>query len=143
VFEPWKGMAKALGRTPEFQAIQAHHARDRFDRGLRMCREYGLVSERAAALMFDIVVQNGSIGTVVRSQIQNEVRRLPATLTPDQREVRTMEIVANRRAEAANPRWVDDVRSRKLCIARGEGTVHGIHYDLESQFGIGLAPFSS
>jgi hypothetical protein len=143
VFEPWKGMAKALGRTPEFQAIQAHHARDRFDRGLRMCREYGLVSERAAALMFDIVVQNGSIGTVVRSQIQNEVRRLPATLTPDQREVRTMEIVANRRAEAANPRWVDDVRSRKLCIARGEGTVHGIHYDLESQFGIGLRPFSA
>lgn len=36
-----------------------------------------------------------------------------------------MSIVANRRAEAANPRWVDDVRVRKLCIARGEGTVHG------------------
>jgi hypothetical protein len=37
-----------------------------------------------------------------------------------------MSIVANRRAEAANPRWVDDVRVRKLCIARGEGAVHGI-----------------
>lgn len=143
VFEPWKGMARTLGRTPEFQEIQARHARDKFDRAIRMCREYGLVSERAAALMFDIVVQNGSIGAVVRAQILNELKRLPGNLPPQQREVRAMEIVANRRAEAANPRWVDDVRSRKLCIARGEGTVHGIPYDLQAQFGIALRPFSS
>jgi len=46
--------------------------------------------------------------------------------------------VANRRAEAANPAWIEDVRTRKLCIANGSGVVHGIPYDLEGQFGIGL-----
>jgi hypothetical protein len=138
VFEPWRGLARTLGRTPEFQAIQARHAADKFETARKMCREYGLTSERAVALMFDIVVQNGSIGSIVRAQIHADAKALPGTLPPDEREVRVMEIVANRRAAAANPRWIDDVRSRKLCIARGEGTVHGITYQLDAQFGIGL-----
>jgi hypothetical protein len=49
-----------------------------------------------------------------------------------------MRIVANRRAEASNPRWVEDVRARKICCANGGGRVHGIPYDLEKQFGIRL-----
>jgi hypothetical protein len=142
VFEPWRGLAKALGRTDEFQAIQARHANDKFRAALQLCADFGLTSERAAALMFDIVVQNGGIGAVVRAQIQGDLRNIPAAAGAEAREVRTMECVANRRAEAANPRWIDDVRSRKLCIARGEGTVHGIDYDLEGQFGIGLRPFA-
>jgi len=53
-------------------------------------------------------------------------------------ELERMKIIANRRAEAAKPRWVEDVRARKLCIASGAGEVHGIPYDLEAQFGIAL-----
>lgn len=140
VFEPWRGFAKALGRTPEFQAVQTEHARGVFRRAQDLCRDYGLSSERAVALMFDIVTQNGSIGSVTRARILGEIKTLPADLAQAEREVRIMEIVANRRAEAANPRWVDDVRVRKLCIARGQGTVHGIAYDLDEQFGIGLRP---
>ncbi|NRF65665.1 peptidoglycan-binding protein [Aquincola sp. S2] len=138
VHEPWRGFAKSLGRTPEFQAIQTRHAGKRLDAAAALCREFGLTSERALALMFDIVVQNGSISAIVKAQIRADERNLGPGLAPDRRELALMEIVANRRAQAANPRWVDDVRSRKLCIARGEGTVHGIPYDLESQFGIGL-----
>jgi hypothetical protein len=51
-----------------------------------------------------------------------------------------MRIVANRRAEAAKRRFVEDVRKRKLAIANGRGVVHGILLDLEEQFGISLAP---
>jgi Putative peptidoglycan binding domain len=138
VFEPWRGYAKALGRTPEFQAIQAKHASGVFTRAVQMTRDYGVWSERAVALMFDIVTQNGSIRAVTRAQILADAKALPGSLTAEEREVRTLEMVANRRAEAANPRWVDDVRRRKLCIARGEGVVHGIRYDLEEQFGIRL-----
>ena len=138
VYEPWRGYAKALGRTPEFQAIQAKHASGVFTRAVQMARDYGVWSERAVALMFDIVTQNGSIRTVTRAQILADAKTLPGSLTRDEREVRTLEAVANRRAEAANPRWVDDVRHRKLCIARGQGVVHGIRYDLEEQFGIRL-----
>jgi hypothetical protein len=138
VYEPWRGFAKALGRTPEFQQIQVKHAAGMFERALALCRQHGLWSERAAALMFDIVTQNGGINAVTKAQIRAEVNSLPATLSEEEREVRTMEIVANRRAEAANPRWIDDVRRRKLCIAHGGGVVHGITYDLAEQFGIRL-----
>jgi hypothetical protein len=141
VFEPWRGFAKALGRTPEFQAIQTQKASSLFRKAIELCGEYDLKSERAAALMFDIVVQNGSISNTVRALIRNDYNSLPSELAETQREVRRMEIVANRRAEASHPRWVDDVRARKLCIARGKGKVHGIQYDIEEQFGIGSSAF--
>jgi hypothetical protein len=143
IFEPWRGYAKALGRTPEFQQIQLKHADGRFRQALGMCRDYGLWSERAAALMFDIVTQNGSIAKITAAQIRAEIGMLPADLTEKELELRKLEIIANRRAEAANPRWVDDVRRRKLCIARGAGVVHGIAYDLEAQFGIRLERYAA
>ena len=40
-------------------------------------------------------------------------------------EVARLRIFANRRAEAANPKWVEDVRMRKLTIANGQGTAAG------------------
>jgi len=140
VFEPWRGYAIALGRTPEFQEIEAEYAAHAFKQALDMCEDYDIWSERAAALMFDIVTQNGSIGSITRTQILGEIRSLPASLNDEEREVRKLKIIANRRAEAANPRWVDDVRKRKLCIANGSGLVHGIRYDLEEQYAIRLAP---
>jgi hypothetical protein len=142
VFEPWRGYAKALGRTAEFQRIQVKHANGNFQQALSLCRQYELWSERAVALMFDIVTQNGSIKNITRAQIAADIQALPAGLSDADREVRKLEIVANRRAEAANPRWVDDVRRRKLCIARGGGVVHGISYDIEEQFGIRLQRYS-
>ncbi len=39
---------------------------------------------------------------------------------------------------AANPVFREDVRRRKLCIAEGKETVHGITYDLAGQFGLDL-----
>ena len=53
-------------------------------------------------------------------------------------ELEKMRIVANRRAEASNSRWIEDVRSRKLCIANGSGTVHGVTYDIGEQYGLWL-----
>jgi hypothetical protein len=138
VYEPWRGYAKSLGRTQEFQAIQLRHAQDAYNKALALCAEYGLWSERAVALMFDIVTQNGSIRSVTRAQIMGDIGALPDGLEEGEREVRMLTIVANRRAEASNSRWIDDVRRRKLCIARGEGVVHGIKYDLDGQFGIRL-----
>lgn len=136
--EPWRGQFKSLCRTPEFQAIQAGAAAKLLAQSRRLCSRYGLWSERAVALMFDIKVQNGSIQRVVQAQILAEFAQLPSALEGEEEEVERMLIVANRRAEAANPRWVEDVRARKLCIARGEGVVHGVRYQLAEQFGIGL-----
>lgn len=140
VYEPWRGMFVALGRTPEFQQIETEHAGATFGIALRLCQEYGLWSECAAALMFDIKVQNGSITGKTKRLILADFATIAKSLPQDELEVRKMNVVANRRAEAAKPKWVKDVRARKLCCANGGGVVHGIEYDLENQFGISLKP---
>jgi hypothetical protein len=138
--EPWRGMFKTLGRSAEFRAVQANHAQRLFQAAVTLCRQYEVASERAVALMFDIKVQNGSINGVVEAQIRRDYGGLAAGLAPDDLEVQRLRIVANRRAEASSPRWIEDVRERKLTIANGAGTVHGRTYDLAEQYGIGLTP---
>jgi hypothetical protein len=53
-----------------------------------------------------------------------------------------MRILANRQAEAANPKWVDTVRARKLTIVDGEGSVNGISYNLDA-LGIRLRDYKT
>ena len=138
--EPWLGQFKALGRLPEFVEIQAKHAAGVFQQARALCNEFGVVSQRAAALMFDIKTQNGGIKSWVKSQILGDFQQLP----PEQQsgevplEVARLRIIATRAAASANPTWIADVQSRKLTIANGEGTVHGSFYRLEDQYGISL-----
>lgn len=136
--EPWLGMLKSVGRCPEFQAIELESANGLYRAALDGCRQFAVRSERAVALLFDIKVQNGSIDPLVTAQIQRDVAALGRREDDPAAEVPVLRIIANRRAEAANPRWVEDVRKRKLMIAEGQGTVHGAVYDLDAQYGIGL-----
>jgi len=139
--DPWAGYFRALGRTPEFQAVATSHAATLFAAALDLCRTYGLTSERAAALMFDIKVQNGGISPAVQALIQSDFAALPAA-DPDTTEVAKLRIVANRRADTAASAWREDVRTRKLAIANGAGAVHGRSFDLAGQFAITLAPWT-
>lgn len=134
IHEPWLGLFKALGRTPEFQAIQVKHAVAIHQRALALCRQFGLSSERGLALMFDICVQNGSIS------LQTEAKIRADFAAGANSEVAKLQSIANRRAEATKAQFVEDVRTRKLTIANGQGMVHGRPYDLGSEFGIGLEP---
>ncbi|MFN8624902.1 MAG: peptidoglycan-binding domain-containing protein [Candidatus Binatia bacterium] len=138
VTEPWRGLFKALCRRAEFQAIQAKYAGDLLVAARALCTEFDVRSQRALALLFDIKVQNGSINVVVKAQIARDFAVLDPSGNPDTDEGARLRIIANRRAEAANPRWVEDVRTRKLTIANGVGKVHGRYYDLQEQYGIGL-----
>lgn len=138
--EPWRSRFRALGLTPECQAAQVWAARERYEQARRLCRDYGLWSERGVALMFDIVVQNGSIRAATRQVILDEYQTIPASATREEREVARMRIVANRRAEASRREYVNDVRRRKLAIADGVGIVHGVGYDVGRQFLLGLVP---
>jgi Putative peptidoglycan binding domain len=140
IFEPWRGLFKTLGRRREFQMIEVAAANQLYGEAVRLCHAYGIWSQRAAALMFDIKVQNGSISETTRAQIERDFKAIDAA-TQDA-ELERLRVIANRRAEAANPKWAADVRARKLTIAEGVGTVHGVHYDLEAQYGIGLNPLS-
>ncbi len=137
--EPWNTMFEKLGKTEACQEYQVQAAKSRFSTAYKYIKTYDCFSERAVALMFDIVVQNGSISPGVRAAILKAFKEIDAA-SPNEIEVAKMVIIATKRAEAANPRWVNDVKARKLCIARGHGVVHGVYYDLEKHFGIGLVP---
>ncbi len=139
--EPWKGFFKTVGRNQEYQNIQMRFANHNYQIALKLCREYKLSSERAVALMFDVVVQNGSIRTETRQLIETDFAKLDTSMSPENLEVERMRIVANRRAEACGPLYRNDVRSRKMCCADGMGSLHGTDYDLENQFGITLEKF--
>jgi hypothetical protein len=136
--DTWAGYFRALGRTPEFQAVATSHAEAFYAAALDLCRTYGLTSERAVALMFDIKVQNGGMSPAVQALIQSDFAALPAA-DADTTEVAKLRIIANRRADTAAPAWREDVRTRKLAIANGAGAVHGRSFDLAGQFGITLA----
>lgn len=141
-YEPWKGLFKTLGRNEAFQDIQVKHSSEIFQRAMKLCREFGVWSERALALMFDVVVQNGSISSETRDKINLDLSRLAPNMTAEDLEVEKLRIVANRRAEVSRAQFREDVRQRKLCCANGKGNVHGTDYDLENQFGICLKSFS-
>ncbi len=140
--EPWRDQFSALGFTDEFQQIEVQAAMQRYNASISWCGTYGVVSERAAALMFDINVQNGGIAADTQALILQDIQNLQSSGDPNQDEVNKLVIIANRRADAAKPQYQQDVRTRKLCIANGQGTVHGISYSLSNDFGIGLNPFA-
>lgn len=131
---PWRSFFKELGSRQACQQIQMERAHGLYDAAVQLVKDYGLNSKRAVALMFDIKVQNGSISAVTEQQIREDFTALPQT----EGETARLCIVANRRAEASNPRWTEDVRSRKLTIATGRGSVHGMHYVLDAAYGIDL-----
>ena len=143
IFQPWQGLFKALGRTPEFQAIQVEHAGKIHQNALQLCARFGVNTERAGALMFDISVQNGSISSATEAIIRQDFAAFSSDLSPMDLEVAKMRSIANRRAEAANPKFIEDVRVRKLTIANGQGTVHGVTRNLERDFGIRLQPVAT
>ncbi len=139
--EPWRSQFKALGKTQEFQDIEVLHATSVFEKAKAWCHEYGVFTERAVALMFDIGTQNGSISAATKALITADFVHIPSSGTAETKEVARLRIIANRRAEAANPKWVEDVRARKLTIANGAGQVHGNSYRLDVQYGIRLVAF--
>ena len=141
IFEPWKELFKALGRAPEFQAIQVEHAAAIHLAAVGSCARFGVTTERAIALMFDIRVQNYSIGAATEARIRADFAAIPENTAPLDTELARLRSIANRRADAASPQFAEDVRVRKLAIANGSGTVHGVVYDLDRQFGIRLLPF--
>ena len=84
----------------------------------------GLRSELGIELAFDVHVQNGSF--------KPHAFALAAALPANTPEIERRRRLAHAVADSANPRWVEDVRERKLALANGQGSVHGRHYNLAS-----------
>jgi len=124
--EPWRTMFATFGSYPEVQDAQmALVHSDYLVPSLATCRAMGLTSELGLALAFDIQVQNGGIKPAIRKLIL--AKRRPNTKESDLRKM-----IANAVADSAKAKWREDVRSRKLTVATGKGTVHGHAYVLDA-----------
>jgi len=124
---------KFANLAKEKETIEAFKisANNYFRRAQLLCEELGFESERALALCFDIAVQNGA----PRRDHINEYNKRIKVVNPKY-EWEKLKVLAYVVADLANPRWRNDVLSRKLSIAVGEGVVHGHKFNLKEDFDI-------
>ncbi|MCA2508120.1 MAG: peptidoglycan-binding protein [Microcystis sp. M54BS1] len=127
VKEPWNTAFETLGSFPEVQAIQIEQIQEYWDIAIRDAQKFNLQTELGLALCFDIAVQNGGIDSHESVEIQHKINQLQPTTEQDIRK-----IISNVVAEHSNPKWIEDVRKRKLTIATSQGKVHGANYEVKS-----------
>jgi hypothetical protein len=126
--EPWKSAFAAFGKMPEVRSEQRRLAFEKYYKpALQTALNFGLSTELGLALAFDIHVQNGGISAAAAQQIRED-----AEASHDASEANMREIIADAVADHARAEYQQDVRTRKLTIARGQGTVHGRNYDLSN-----------
>ena len=130
--EEWQKSLSLLGELSIPFQIAA--CAPRFNVAKSWCKELQLFSERALALMFDISVQNGILFRKIDNRKINVRRSINERFSKleNPTEENKLIIIAEERSKASNPRWIKDVLARKLCIAKGEGNVHGVNINLNS-----------
>jgi hypothetical protein len=132
VAEPWRTGFMQLGQSALVKQTQLRRAViDYFAPAQRTAHSFGLSTELGIALAFDIHVQNGGIAAPTAQAIREAFAQVP---TDD--ELGRRRIIANAVAEHALPKYVEDVRKRKLTIAEGNGFVHGESFTL-ARWGLG------
>jgi hypothetical protein len=131
VLPGWSKKFSDLAKEPSVISAFVVSAEPYFIKSNDCLNELGFTTERGAALCFDITVQNGGL----RKDHKILYTRYISTKNP-QNEWEKYKILANVIAELANPQWKNDVLNRKLTIALGKGSVHGVNIDLEKDFDI-------
>ncbi len=119
---PWRDAFKALGTTKVARKYQLKRARERYwARAEADAKKLDLGDLRGLGLCFDIAVQCGGVDADETATIEQRIAAAGVHVTGQARR----EIVANVVADAGkNKEWIEDVRSRKLTIATGQGEVH-------------------
>jgi peptidoglycan hydrolase-like protein with peptidoglycan-binding domain len=127
VIEPWKTAFDTLGKFEEVQKMQIARARDKYWTAIavRDANDLGLKEELDYLLMYDIAVQNGGMRSKKRLASARDAIAAAKPTTARQ----TREIIANVVVETISSKFKEDVRSRKMSVARGNGTIHGGAYD--------------
>jgi len=119
--EPWRTGFRRFGELEQVQAVQLQHAdHDYFQPALRTARALRLKTELGLGLAFDVHVQNGGIQPKAKVEIDRHM-----TQHPMEREHDLRVAIAHAVANSSDPRFHQDVLSRKLALATGAGNVHG------------------
>ena len=121
----WKEAFAALGREPLIQRLQMERAHEAFFvPAQRSAQRLNLVTELGVALAFDVHVQNGSFKPAAFALALS----LGDSVSEFELRMRLADVVA----DAAGPKFREDVRARKQTVAAGQGLVHGGRYKLSS-----------
>ena len=127
----WKNAFVALCETEEFIEIQMYYIKEDYaTQALEDFNRFNFSTLRAYSLMFDIAVQCGGIG------LNDELPLIESQISETDSDIRKMTIISNVVAENSSSSWIETVRSRKLCITNGTGTVNQTNWDLNLQFGL-------
>jgi hypothetical protein len=118
MYQKWYDYFVKLGQTGGCQMFQRRAMIKYINNAKRLFHAYGFTTERAAAMAFDIVVQNGSVTPRAREQYR-------ARMNPKMNEKAKLWVLGEAVADTAIPKWQFAVRARKRCIATGSGYVNG------------------
>jgi hypothetical protein len=129
IIEPWKSQFAVLCNNQHFKSIEADAEVYIVKQAMGICEEYNLKTIRGFALAFDIALQNGSIGPDAIKVIETAHNQ-----TPNMTEKALLKVIANAVADSLD--YSEDIRSRKLAIVNGQGTVHGIMIYLDKNYNL-------
>jgi hypothetical protein len=124
-----KAAVNAWGKELTMRRLQLDMAQKRFwIPALASANRVGLKSMAGRGLMLDVHVQNGGWRDDHHAYYKS---LLPQGQVPSEKQ--KLATVAVAVSQLANPKWYDDVRSRKIVYAQGYGEVHGSRYELDAQ----------
>lgn len=119
----WVDAFQRLGEEPLVQRLQMHQAYDSyFVPAANTAKTLGLTTELGLALCFDCHVQNGKARVLA---VQDLLRAGPAPTQAQQRAAFAQAVASH-----ASAAYQTDVLKRKMTVATGAGTVHGLAYTL-------------
>jgi putative cell wall-binding protein len=127
IIESWKSQFEVLCKNESFKGIEADAEVYFVKQAMFISENHDIETVRGFALAFDIVLQNGGIDTKAIKIID-----IAKVQSPNMTEKELLKVIAN--AVAVNSGDLEDVLSRKMAIINGEGTVHGIPLDLDTNY---------
>lgn len=125
----WKQQLQSLLQKPAYVSLQVSAAEKIHSKALGYVSRTGINDLRTYLLMFDIVVQNGSI-------TENRFKEWEAAVKSEKLTSTTaiLKKLVEIRLQDTKPEWVADVRSRKYALIDGAGLVHGEKLDLPTSY---------
>lgn len=124
----WKTELQKMLSTPVYVSYQVETARKYHLKAITYLKRVKIYDVRTYLLMFDFIVQNGSITEERFVEWEKKVKSAKLTTIEDK-----LKALIDIRLRDTNPKWVADVKSRKYALATGKGLVHGTNYDFPKQ----------
>jgi hypothetical protein len=127
---PWYSQLNNLCNNKDFISIESDAEVYMVKQAMIICDKYNLKTVRGFSLAFDIVTQNGGINSKAAKIIDTSLKQKTNTT-----EKELLGIMAKAVADTSASNN-EDIRSRKMAIATGKGSVHGSNLYLDRDYGL-------